>query len=178
MAENQHGGARPRAGRKPKAERFESQISQAEQRAADRLPQLVDKLLEAALDGFERVHDTYEPAGTIQIDRVETSEGKAIRTKELAFPRLPPEQLVLTRRTITRTAPDRDAAKYLINRVAGSPVQQIEATVEQKAIVPDSLEAAMIAAYGTPEDPDDAEGAQDDESEDFAPDGEGDSGEG
>jgi hypothetical protein len=42
------GGARPGAGRKPTAERYESQIRKAEKRIADRLPELVDNLLRLA----------------------------------------------------------------------------------------------------------------------------------
>lgn len=42
------GGARPGAGRKPKAIKFISQIQQAEEKIADRLPWVVDKLLELA----------------------------------------------------------------------------------------------------------------------------------
>lgn len=42
------GGARPGAGRKPKAIKFETQIQKAENKIADRLPWIVDKLLELA----------------------------------------------------------------------------------------------------------------------------------
>lgn len=42
------GGAREGAGRKPKAIKFEGQISKAERRIADRLPHLVDKMMELA----------------------------------------------------------------------------------------------------------------------------------
>jgi hypothetical protein len=45
---NGHGGRRPGAGRKPKAERFASKIAAAEKRIADRLPDLVDRLFELA----------------------------------------------------------------------------------------------------------------------------------
>lgn len=41
-----NGGARPGAGRKPKAEKYERQINSAEKKIADKLPFLVDKLLE------------------------------------------------------------------------------------------------------------------------------------
>jgi len=40
------GGARPGAGRPPKSVIFESQVRKAEKRIADRLPHIVDKLLE------------------------------------------------------------------------------------------------------------------------------------
>lgn len=42
------GGARPGAGRKRKAEKFEGQIQKAEGMIADRLPWLVDKAFELA----------------------------------------------------------------------------------------------------------------------------------
>lgn len=42
------GGARPGAGRKPKIEKFATQINKAEKRIADRLPLLIDKLFELA----------------------------------------------------------------------------------------------------------------------------------
>lgn len=39
-----NGGARPNAGRKKKAEKFETAISKAERRICDRLPELIDNL--------------------------------------------------------------------------------------------------------------------------------------
>jgi hypothetical protein len=44
----QNGGARPGAGRKPKDEKFKQPIAKAEKRIADRLPWLVDKMMELA----------------------------------------------------------------------------------------------------------------------------------
>lgn len=41
-----NGGARPGAGRKPKAEQYKLPIRKAEKRIADRLPSIVDKMLE------------------------------------------------------------------------------------------------------------------------------------
>lgn len=46
MAEN--GGARPGAGRKRKAVKFETQIQRAEKKIADKLPTLIDKAFELA----------------------------------------------------------------------------------------------------------------------------------
>lgn len=46
---NGHGGARTNAGRKPKAERFATKIAAAEKRIADRLPDLVDAMMDLAL---------------------------------------------------------------------------------------------------------------------------------
>lgn len=42
----QNGGARPGAGRKPKAEKFKLPIAKAEKRIADRLPTLIDRMFE------------------------------------------------------------------------------------------------------------------------------------
>jgi hypothetical protein len=42
------GGARPGAGRKPKAEKFKLPIARAERRIADRLPELIDNLFALA----------------------------------------------------------------------------------------------------------------------------------
>lgn len=44
----QNGGARPGAGRKPKAEKFKLPIAKAEKRIADKLPWLVDQMIELA----------------------------------------------------------------------------------------------------------------------------------
>lgn len=43
-----HGGKRPGAGRKPTRERFASNVTKAEKRIADRLPDLIDNLFELA----------------------------------------------------------------------------------------------------------------------------------
>ena len=42
------GGARPGAGRKPKAEKFETAISRAEKRIVDKLPDLIDNMMDLA----------------------------------------------------------------------------------------------------------------------------------
>ena len=52
----QNGGARPGAGRKPKAEQFKVPIAKAEKRIADRLPQLIDNMMTLA-DGVRLVDD-------------------------------------------------------------------------------------------------------------------------
>lgn len=44
----QNGGARPGAGRKPKAEKFKQPVAKAEKRIADRLPELIDLQFELA----------------------------------------------------------------------------------------------------------------------------------
>ena len=44
-----HGGRRPGAGRKPKAEKYAGRISKAEKRIADRLPEIAERLIDLAL---------------------------------------------------------------------------------------------------------------------------------
>lgn len=44
----QNGGARPGAGRKPKDEKFKQPIAKAEKQIADRLPHLIEKMMELA----------------------------------------------------------------------------------------------------------------------------------
>lgn len=76
-----HGGARPGAGRKPKADLFATPIRKAEKRIADRLPLLVDKLFELSegvlvegtrLDGSSYVYRTPpdRQAATYLVDRI------------------------------------------------------------------------------------------------------------
>ena len=48
---NGHGGARPGAGRKPKALQYQAEVSDVEQRIVRMLPRLVDKLYEMAMEG-------------------------------------------------------------------------------------------------------------------------------
>jgi hypothetical protein len=88
-----HGGRRPGAGRKPRAERFAAKIASAEKKIADRLPEVIDSLFELA-EGV-----------TVQ----ETDQNGRER--------------VYTR------APDFRAASYLVDRILGKPVNQVEADV-------------------------------------------------
>jgi hypothetical protein len=128
---NGHGGARNGAGRKPKRDKYTPQITGLEDGIADRLPQLLANMLLLANGGYEQISETYEPAGLIQITKETiTKEGGSVNMRELAFPHLDPEQLVCVRRIRTFAAPDRKANEYLINRIAGTPTQHIEADVD------------------------------------------------
>jgi hypothetical protein len=141
---NGWGGARANAGRKKKADRFASEIAQAERRVADRLPQLIDNLMLLADGGWEQVTETLEPAGLIQITKeVITSDG-TVSVRELAFPELPPEQLVVVRRTRATAAPNLRANEYLVDRILGRPVAAVEAEVEVNA--GEELRSAFAAA--------------------------------
>jgi hypothetical protein len=50
-AENNHGGARPGAGRKPKALRYASELAQAEEKIMSALPAAIDSLIASAQCG-------------------------------------------------------------------------------------------------------------------------------
>lgn len=130
---NGWGGARANAGRKKKAEIFASEIAAAERRVADRLPRLLANLEQLADGGYEQVTETYEPAGLIQITKEVITKDGTVSVKELAFPELPPDELVCVRRTRTVAAPDRAANVYLVDRILGRPVAAVEADVEVNA---------------------------------------------
>ena len=130
-----NGGARKGAGRKPKAVRFATQINRAEKRIADRLPRLVDNLFELADGGYLREKKVYKPAGLIYLDlpernrdgtlRMDTN-GHPIMVKQLAFPDFDPEQEICVERSTEIADRDRDANKYLMDRIIGKPTQQTE----------------------------------------------------
>ena len=126
------GGARVGSGRKPKAQKFETEINAAERHIADRLPQYLETLDALALLGNETVYETWEPAGTVVIDDVIVDEtsGKEQKVKRLAFPGKRADELVLVQRRVQRTGPSETANIYLINRVAGTPTQRVEAEVD------------------------------------------------
>lgn len=92
----QNGGQRPGAGRKAKADKFKVPIAKAEQRIADRLPVLIDKMLELA-DGVP-VEDVNPVTGEVSVyktppDRqaliylIDRIMGKPTQRKELSFPK-------------------------------------------------------------------------------------------
>src|SRR5215217_2442850 len=91
-----NGGARPGSGRKPKDEKFKQPIAKAEKKIADRLPWLIDKMMELA-DGVyvEKIGLTgpivYQQAPDYKaiaylVDRI---MGKPTDRKEFAFPEKP-----------------------------------------------------------------------------------------
>lgn len=123
---NGHGGARPGAGRKRNSDKYAAQIGALNDRIADGLADRLDALEMLAEGLYEQITEVYEPAGLITIQKtIETKDG-AIRSTELAYPELPPEQLVCVRRTRSIAAPDRKANEYLINRIAGTPTQRLD----------------------------------------------------
>jgi len=119
------------AGRPRRADRYAAQIAALEDRIADHLPQLFDNMELLAGGGYEQIQETWEPAGLVQITKeLITEDGRSVNVRELAFAHLPPEQLVCIRRTRSIAAPDRKANEYLINRIAGTPTQRIEADLD------------------------------------------------
>lgn len=141
---NGHGGARPGSGRKRISERYSEQVASFHDRAAADLDERYAALQLLADGGFEEVEEVWEPAGLVTVQRtLETADG-VIRVSELAFPHLPPEQLVCVQRKKRVAAPDRKANEYLVDRVAGRPVAAVEADVEVG--VGDSLIEAFGAA--------------------------------
>lgn len=87
------GGARPGAGRKRKAQKFEGQIQKAENMIADRLPWLIDKAMELAdgvavekmtVTGIPMVYQLPPDMGAIKylVDRI---MGKATERRELTL---------------------------------------------------------------------------------------------
>jgi hypothetical protein len=135
------GGARPGAGRKPKAETHETAIAGAEKRLADRLPVTIGTLEELADGGLQTVEEIYEPAGTIFVDATETViDGKGnprpVRVKVPAFPDLDPAEMVLVKRVVSHLAPDRAANIYLADRIMGKPKERHELSGEDGDAIP------------------------------------------
>lgn len=98
------GGARPGAGRKARADKHSGAIAEAEQRIADRLPELIDNLLILARGvpvyrakrGQEPITDPGELAGSDDAD-------------------------------FYLEPPDYKANEYLLNRILGRPTERVEA---------------------------------------------------
>lgn len=110
------------AGRPRKAEKYASQISASEDWVADRLPQLLEAHFKLALGGYERVEEEWQPAGLIYVG---SGDGAC-----LAYPELPADQLVLTKRKSSIADADRQAGQYLINRILGTPTQALDVAVD------------------------------------------------
>ena len=121
-----HGGARAGAGRKRKSDKYAAQIAATNDRIAAGLLDRVAALELLAEGGYKQITEIWEPAGLITIQKVVETKDGTIRGTELAFPELPPDELVCTRRTRSIAAPDRRANEYLINRIAGTPTQRLD----------------------------------------------------
>jgi hypothetical protein len=156
---NGHGGPRVRAGRPKKVIQYAEQIESSDDKIAGKLDDLTEVLLKRGLKGLKLTRETFKPAGLVMVDDTEIVHGehgpKSVKVKRLAFPDKEADEQVLVSRVIIETAPDVKVAQYLINRVAGTPVQQVEAEVKEVQELPDTLEAAIMEAYGPGDDADD-----------------------
>lgn len=131
MAPFQKGQSGNPAGRPRRAEKYAAAIGSLEDQLAASLPARYAALDLLAAGGFEEITETWEPAGLIYRDDVTTGDdGKLQRTRVLAFPDKPADELVCIRRTRSIAAPDRRANEYMINRILGTPVQQIEGAID------------------------------------------------
>ncbi len=143
------GGARPGAGRKPKAIKYERPINAAEKQIVQKLPAIMREQIRLALGGIETVKEEWEPAGLVQIDgEIINPDGKSLRIKQLAFPGLPADQLVLVKKTVEQALPDRNAGQYLIDRIHGKPTVHVEDNTEQERQVPPDIMAMINKVYG------------------------------
>lgn len=151
MPQFQKGQSGNPAGRPKRTEKYAEQIGTLEDQIAASLPARYAALDLLASGGFEQIQETWEPAGLIYRDDVTTGEdGKLQRTRVLAFPDKPADELVCIRRTRSIAAPDRRANEYLINRILGTPVQQIEGEVDTPAGgVLDRFMESVARIYGS-----------------------------
>lgn len=105
MGESGHGGARPGAGRKAKADKFKVPIAKAEKRIADKLPWLIDQAMELAegvvvqefdKDGTPRIYQRPPDMGAIKylVDRI---MGKPTERQEISGPDTGPIPLEVQR---------------------------------------------------------------------------------
>jgi hypothetical protein len=149
---NGHGGARPGAGRPSKAQLYADDIRATEQAIVDRLAEVVAVQLAAATDNIVVIDEVYEPAGMLTIQRTVIGPSGEVRATEPAFPNLDPEQLVLVRRTRRVSGPDLRTGQYLINRIAGTPTQKLEADLDTPTdgVLAQFL-GAVAKAYGGPD---------------------------
>lgn len=124
---NTHGGARPGAGRKPKAEKYAEQITAIEDRLADSLKKRVDTLEELAQGGFEKKTRKLIPAVLI-MKKVVVMDALGVphNIEEPAFPDEKPGKLICVEETRETLAPDRAAGIYLTDRILGKPTQAVE----------------------------------------------------
>lgn len=114
-AKSSHGGKRAGAGRKPKEvtvarEAFTQAI---ERQIAALVPRLVANLMVLANGGYERVEEKYAP-GEETAPEGGDAKGKAKAKK-------PGPGMVLVERKVSVAEPDREANRYLLDRLLGKP---------------------------------------------------------
>lgn len=106
------------SGRPRRSDKFAGAISQAEQRIAQRLPELIDNMFHLAMGGYERVEEQWAPAGTLWV-----GSGDSLRRM---YPQAQADEMVLIKRTVSVADKDRQANEYLINRILGKPIERQE----------------------------------------------------
>lgn len=128
----QHGGSRPRAGRKRKATKYELAVTEAEDKIVDHLPAILDNLLELANGGYERVVEEWQPAGLVTLTRHDEEKDAFYQVQ--AFPDKDPDELVLIKRSVSVADKDRAANIYLMDRILGKPTQKQDIDIHGKGI--------------------------------------------
>jgi hypothetical protein len=121
-----NGGARPRAGRKPKKTKYELTATEAENKIVDHLPAILDNLIYLANGGYERVEEEWQPAGLVTIGSGEEWQK--------AYPDKDPDELVLVKRKVSVADKDRAANIYLVDRILGKPTQKQDIDLNAKGI--------------------------------------------
>lgn len=128
-----NGGARPRAGRKPKKTKYELSVTQAEDKIVDHLPQILDNLIKLANGGFEVVENKWMPRSAFSLgDVIAMGAGKSSEDAEKALKN--PDELVLAEQKTYYALPDRAANIYLIDRILGKPTQKQDIDLTAKGI--------------------------------------------
>jgi hypothetical protein len=127
-----NGGARPRAGRKPKKTKYELTATEAENKIVDHLPAILDNLIYLANGGYERVEEEWQPAGMVTLTKHDEEKDKFYQVQ--AFPEKDPDELVLVKRKVSVADKDRAANIYLIDRILGKPTQKQDIDLNAKGI--------------------------------------------
>ena len=128
----QNGGARPRAGRKPKKSKYELSVVQAEDKIVDHLPQILDNLLHLANGGYERVEEEWQPAKLVTITKHDEDKDQFYNVP--AFPDKDPDEMVLVKRKVSVADRDRAANIYLVDRILGKPTQKQDIDLNAKGL--------------------------------------------
>jgi hypothetical protein len=127
-----NGGARPRAGRKPKKTKYELTATEAENKIVDHLPAILDNLIYLANGGYERVEEEWQPAGMVTLTKHDEEKDKFYQVQ--AFPEKDPDELVLVKRKVSVADKDRAANIYLVDRILGKPTQKQDIDLNAKGI--------------------------------------------
>jgi hypothetical protein len=125
-----NGGARPRAGRKPKATKYELNVTQAEDKIVDHLPQILDNLLKLANGGFEVVENKWIPRSAFSLGDLLSG----VNSEDAEKAKLKPDERVLAESKTYFALPDRAANIYLIDRILGKPTQKQDIDLTAKGI--------------------------------------------